>query len=611
MKHQPIKTDERGTAFLIDKLASELLPYQYLRELVQNSIEAGATRIEVGTFWPMVQSDGVYKLSVADNGCGMTPEEMYKYLGKLASSGKTQGLRENFGIGAKVAALASSSAGLTYMSWVNGKGYGITMFRDGDEYVIERQENGDYAVELPNEAKPYVIENHGTVVIMIGQDKADTTSRPDNDFSNSKVNWLPIYFSNRYFRFPDTVRLSLERLPQDRNRWPIEMERGGGDKGHFRTVTGWHKLASSFGKSSGTVQIPGAKVHWYISGKNDTGSTTLRALIGTELIGRTGIVWRDEIYEVTLMPGTIARQQLFGIAAGNSRIAILVEPDEDLVEANAARTRLKVTGENPPWEEWGKHFRAAMPDELADYIKEELNKGTSVSKDEIDQRVREIMRLTNRSRRYKQNDTGDTGADGASPGGIRGLMARMRNNGKEKLTDNLPPDKHKSGGGSILDKFLNKETDNGQQSSRLSDGVAVPEVKWMPATSDNDLEDRAARYDRIANLVTANEGFRLFIDMAKALAEEHRHPNAELTAWGVIKPWYSTVICEAVVRINAMMTGKEGEQWNQDDVEILLSPEGLTASVMSAYLVHQQARKEMASKMRKIIMLPDVEQDAA
>ena len=54
-----------------------------------------------------------------------------------------------------------------------------------------------------------------------------------------------------------------------------------------------------------------------------------------------------------------------------------------------------------------------------------------------------------------------------------------------------------------------------------------------------------------------------------------------------------------------MMSGKAGQLWNQDDLAILLSPEGLTASVMSAYLIHRQASAEMATRMRKIIMLPE------
>ena len=46
-------------------------PASVLKELVENSLDAGATQIRVE-----LERGGIARLRVSDNGCGMTPEDM-------------------------------------------------------------------------------------------------------------------------------------------------------------------------------------------------------------------------------------------------------------------------------------------------------------------------------------------------------------------------------------------------------------------------------------------------------------------------------------------------------------------------------------------------------
>ena len=73
-----------------------------MRETYINSIEAQATKIEFGIEWQAVEEKGVYRRVVADNGRGMTPEELVGFFNVWGGGGKPiGGLHENFGIGAK------------------------------------------------------------------------------------------------------------------------------------------------------------------------------------------------------------------------------------------------------------------------------------------------------------------------------------------------------------------------------------------------------------------------------------------------------------------------------------------------------------------------------
>src|SRR5687767_15083154 len=89
-KTLPLKV--ANTGFLLDRLGEDCHPLQFLRELTQNSIEAilrtpnqnGEAIWDVD--WNSLELDetGTFKLSVTDNGDGMTGDEMVKYLNHLS-----------------------------------------------------------------------------------------------------------------------------------------------------------------------------------------------------------------------------------------------------------------------------------------------------------------------------------------------------------------------------------------------------------------------------------------------------------------------------------------------------------------------------------------------
>jgi len=171
-----------STTFLVERIAADCAPLQWVRELTQNSFEAimrnrdsgwdGEGLIEWDVDWSLVEKSGIYKLQITDNGCGMTGEEIEEYINRLSSSGGIQSDEKNYGIGAKITAGVQNPIGLTYKSWKKGNGVIATLWKDFEEriYGLKKIQIGDifgsYA-PLNNEAKnKNVIQDHGTSVVL-------------------------------------------------------------------------------------------------------------------------------------------------------------------------------------------------------------------------------------------------------------------------------------------------------------------------------------------------------------------------------------------------------------------------------------------------------------
>ncbi len=75
---------------LVDELIAQFAdPLAFYRELVQNSIDAGATAVSVALAWePSADGDGVLTASVRDDGCGMEQRVLEEELTVLFRSGK-------------------------------------------------------------------------------------------------------------------------------------------------------------------------------------------------------------------------------------------------------------------------------------------------------------------------------------------------------------------------------------------------------------------------------------------------------------------------------------------------------------------------------------------
>lgn len=394
-----------NSSALLGMLAAETHPLQFLREYTTNAVEAIAIggeesqpgRVVWDVDWGLVQASGgrLRKLSVTDTGCGMTGEQMVRLLNDLASSGKQLGATHNHGVGAKIAGVVVSPAGVVYSSWRDGQGsrvhfrqfgqgehatYGLQVLRPNAE-GIDR-----FIQPLGEEDKPYVLQHspHGTQVTLLGVDEDDDTTVAPPSVLDSR-RWVTKSLNSRYFRMPDDV----EVLVREGNRFfgPDEWEAGATTRirgmSHFLSDPG-------FVDAHGRVDLDDATAHWWLLNADRKG----RARHSSEWIstGHIGVLHGDELYSKqdpasggsSLDPtrGGYSALQEFGIQIGYERVVIYIEPTAVELVPNVARTELRArpaakskakgkrgrarqSGSEPlPWSAWAERFRDRLPDEL-------------------------------------------------------------------------------------------------------------------------------------------------------------------------------------------------------------------------------------------------------
>ncbi len=589
-----------NTGFMVDTLGKDCAPLQFLRELTQNSIEAIlATSERRGDIvwdvdWDMYDLTGTYKLCITDTGCGMTGEEMGRFINQLSSSIHNQSFDGNFGVGAKIAAATRNHAGLVYLSWKAGEGAMIHLWRDPvtGEYGLQQllRPDGTYGhwATISDDVKPrdaVKLADHGTKVVLLGNtDDADTMSPPDASVSAAS-RWVSRYLNTRYFRFPEGVTVRA------REGW--EHPRADTDRNVLRRITGQEAYLNTHKQASGNVTLKGGVAHWWVL-KDEAALTQNSGNLNSS--GHIAALYDNELYEVMTGRGGVARLQMFGVVYGYPRVVIYVEPTADgatLLAANTQRTQLHVDGEPLPWAEWASEFRANLPAPIRDLM-EEITAGATATdhRQAIRERLKQIRALFQFSR-YRPSPKGDkiiaddplVGSGYQPTGSTRSGSGRGGRSGP--------------GGGqghaSIYTLFL---AETGQPAVAVR-GTAEPDVTWVTAAEgtrpDGYLEDRAACYLREQHLLQVNGDFRGFTDMVDRWCEQYAHvPGARVDVTDSCREWFQQALTETVMGILALAGSRE---WMEDDIEKALSEQALTSAVMPRYHVDVAVKRALGAKL--------------
>ncbi len=351
--------------FLVDRLNRDCSPLQFLRELTKNAVEAierlgepGEIRWDVDwNRFDLLGPDAAQKLCIVDTGLGMTGEEMVEYINKLSSSIQEQSQTGNFGVGAKISAAPLNPEGLVYLSWKDGLGYMIHLHKDSDtgDYGLQRFPSGEFWQRIQDDVKPAPIEKHGTMVVLLGKSREQSTMEPPPVVRMPRK-WILRYLNSRFLKFPDGVTVKV------REGWDLPR----GDQHNFlRRATGQGPWLGDNASASGAVRLPlsEATVHWWII-KSDADNNSGHYTPG----GHVAALFQDELYELVYGPAGYARLQSFGVVFGGERVVLYIEPDGaggQTVTANTARTQLLIDNELLDWPQYATEFRNLMPQEFA------------------------------------------------------------------------------------------------------------------------------------------------------------------------------------------------------------------------------------------------------
>jgi hypothetical protein len=192
-----VKIDITGASHFVNRMFEGCGNYQWAREFLRNSLEAEATRVEFGIEWQAVEKHGVYRRTVADDGYGMSADELVRFFRTLGLGAKTiGGVHDNFGVGAKIASLPWNPDGVVILSFKNRQGSMIQIVYDHEtnEYELVEFQTGtttscvidptdidwrddevDWGAVAPDWAR-----DHGTLVVLLGSEKRPTPSLATN-----------------------------------------------------------------------------------------------------------------------------------------------------------------------------------------------------------------------------------------------------------------------------------------------------------------------------------------------------------------------------------------------------------------------------------------------
>jgi hypothetical protein len=405
----PMKT--AGTQHLIERVYRESGPHQWVREALINAFEADATRVEYGIEWQAVETLGVYRRVIADDGCGMTAEQLVEFFNTFGGGGKPIGDEHaNFGVGAKTSLLPWNKYGLVVLSWVDGEAsmiwvqqdpsmgeYGLRLVRAVDpetgmetlDEVYQPYEDARHGCDW-SQVKPSWIEGHGTLLVLLGNEPGDDTIMGDASRNEADIKGISAYLNRRMWTIPDGVQVHVDEVrTSDRTGWPPSEKvahgpippRGAVDRRtNRRGIRGArhyiHYPDAKGGRLAvaGTVQLRDkTEVDWYLW-EGERPRIDSYAAIG----GYVAALYRNELYDISTHHSTY---RTFGVVEQSirSRLWLIVRPPEfddatkqgvyPKTDRNSLLLRGGPDAGGPlPMNDWAGEFAEAMPAELVEAI---------------------------------------------------------------------------------------------------------------------------------------------------------------------------------------------------------------------------------------------------
>jgi hypothetical protein len=373
-------------AFLVSSMIERCPKTMMIRELVVNGLEAAAHAAS-GQRQVVISPrmhEGARKLRIWNTGPGLKAAELLQITDLASSLRKQNSLDQNFGMGAKVAALPSNRHGLRYRSCTGGRVSEVVMGYRGGIYGRlrigpERAEVIDATEDCLAEGD-YDLSFDWTEVLLGGNNtNQDTVAAPYGTTLKVSPGWVGTYLENRFFRLPHDVSLTL--MPAI---W------GGATP---RAMVGLDDRRSEFGRTETRITPSGVKIHYYYDPPEGESTKSAKGAIAAGT-SRGAIVFRDELYDVRSGDSWLQDAPNYGVPFGAKYVSIFVEmPHDYLVWPEAYRQFLRFRGSDQRqvyMSDFSALVRSYMPAWLAEIIRS-FGPGQADYLDDISDELKELL----------------------------------------------------------------------------------------------------------------------------------------------------------------------------------------------------------------------------
>jgi Histidine kinase-, DNA gyrase B-, and HSP90-like ATPase len=402
-----------GASHFVNRMFEACGNYQWAREFLKNSLEAGATKIEFGIEWQSVEQEGVYRRTVTDNGSGMTRDELLRFFSTLGEgAGRIGGIHDNFGVGAKIASLPWNPEGVVVISYKDGRASMIKIELDPEsaeyELVEFQSEKGTAYVINPADVDwgtginwgavaPEWGRTNGTTIVLLGSEDAPDTVLGNPMAGEKDIKGLSVYLNSRFWDLTQTEVVVVELRSERKTSWPTGPDdRDDARRPNNRRIMGAkYYLAVIVGRegklaASSTLPLDDNRVNtfWYLwEGERPNIHSYAKKP------GYIAVKYKDELFELTSHK---AHFRWFGVvdAKVQQNLFIILEPhlfDPQVgmwgVHPDQSRNRLNFTGNGEkgvgiPLSDWGYEFSEKMPEEIREAIRQARGDGPNSLQDE-------------------------------------------------------------------------------------------------------------------------------------------------------------------------------------------------------------------------------------
>lgn len=396
-----MKVSISGASNWVNRMFEACGPYQWAREFLKNSLEAGAKRVEFGIDWQAVANLGVYRRTIMDDGSGMSAEDLLKFFSTLGEGAKKiGGIHDNFGVGARISSLPWNPEGVIVISYKDSKASMIWILLDPDsgdyelaEFEVDGKKNcvidplhiGEFEGVDWARIKPEWIESHGTIIVLLGSEEYKDTVLGNPRDKETSIKGVSIFLNSRFWDLSSVDVRVVELRSDKKSQWPQgKDDRDDARRPNNRRINGARYFLTDvstlkgkpLGHDVSIIDDERVLVEWYLwGGQRPSVHTHAREA------GYIAVRYKDELFQLT---SSKAHFRWFGIIEGKvqQNLTIILEPAHYVVNngrwgvhPDQSRNRLIFTGNGEkgaelPLHDWGAEFADNLPKLVLQAIQE-------------------------------------------------------------------------------------------------------------------------------------------------------------------------------------------------------------------------------------------------